>query len=215
VVAREPERSVPPRSAPDTSPPASKQRTYGAPISEPPRVSTIALDAPINSPPTTGTIQREKNFSGRTVEASDSAVGSSLAPISNAGTAAAVPAPVAAPARVAARRRRDPGKITPRGRFWPAEVPPKASGFAIVPRHRRERPRRNVAVINDAGGVSMMPPTAVQVVVEPRKENGVAVRAVEGAAGSSEPISPPARIDLLMLSMARLSAASAASCSLG
>ena len=58
------------------TPPASKPRTYGAPISEPPRRSTIALDAPINSPPDDRrAIQRDNNFSGRTVEASDSAVG--------------------------------------------------------------------------------------------------------------------------------------------
>ena len=181
VVARAPERSVQRQSARDTSPPASKTRTYGAPISEPPRVSTIALDSPINSPPTTSAIQREKNFSGRTVEASDSSVGGSSAPISNAGTAAAVPAPVAAPApKPPAAVDVTPAKIIKR--VTPvvgSEVPPKASGFVIVKFDIGENGRvSNVAVVEStpAGVFDDSALTAVRKwIYEPRKENGIAV----------------------------------------
>jgi len=181
VVARAPERSVPSRSARDTSPPASKQRTYGAPISEPPRVSTIALDAPINSAPTTSTIQREKNFSGRTVEASDSAVGGNSAPISNAGSATAVPAPTAAPSpKPPAAVDVTPAKIIKR--VTPvvgSEVPPTMSGFVIVKFDIGENGRvAHVAVVEStpAGVFDDAALTAVRKwVYEPRKENGVAV----------------------------------------
>ena len=181
VVARAPERSVQRQSARDTSPPASKPRTYGSPISEPPRVSTIALDSPINSPPTTSAIQREKNFSGRTVEASDSSVGGSSAPISNAGTAAAVPAPAAAPApKPPAAVDVTPAKIIKR--VTPvvgSEVSPKASGFVIVKFDIGENGRvSNVAVVEStpAGVFDDSALTAVRKwIYEPRKENGVAV----------------------------------------
>jgi protein TonB len=181
VVARAPEHSVQRQPARDTSPPASKPRTYGSPISEPPRVSTIALDSPINSPPTTSAIQREKNFSGRTVEASDSSVGGSSAPISNAGTAAAVPAPAAAPApKPPAAVDVTPAKIIKR--VTPvvgSEVSPKASGFVIVKFDIGENGRvSNVAVVEStpAGVFDDSALTAVRKwIYEPRKENGVAV----------------------------------------
>jgi TonB family protein len=182
VIARAPERSAPPRPARDTSsPPASKQRTYGAPISDSPRVSTIALDAPINSPPTTSAVQREKNFSGRTVEASDSAVGGNPAPISNAGSAAAVPAPTAAPpATKPPAVDVTPAKIIKR--VTPvvgSDVPPKASGFVIVKFDIGENGRvGNVAVVEStpAGIFDDAALTAVRKwVYEPRRENGVAV----------------------------------------
>jgi protein TonB len=181
VVARAPERSVQPKSARDTSPSASKPRTYGAPISEPPRVSTIALDSPINSPPTTSAIQREKNFSGRTIEASDSAVGSSPAPISNAGSAAALPATAAAPApkppaAVDVTAAKIIKRVTP---VVGSEVPPKTSGFVIVKFDIGENGRvSNVAVVEStpAGIFDDAALTAVRKwVYEPRKENGVAV----------------------------------------
>jgi len=181
VVARAPERSVPPPSTRDTSPPASKSRTYGAPISEPPRVSTIALDAPINSPPTTSTIQREKNFSGRTVEASDSAVGGSSAPPSNAGTAVAVPAPTAAPAQKSpAAVDVTPAKILKRVTpVMGPEVPRKAKGYVIVQFDIGDNGRvDNVEVIESTprGIFDDAAVTAVRKwVYEPRKENGVAV----------------------------------------
>jgi protein TonB len=181
VVARAPERSVPPRSARDTSAPASKQRTYGAPISEPPRVSTIALDAPINSPPTASTIQREKNFSGRTVEASDSAVGGSSAPPSDAGSATALPAPAAAPApKPPAAVDVIPAKIIKRVKpVVGSDVAPEMSGFVIVKFDIGENGRvDNVAVVESApaGVFDDAALTAVRKwVYEPRKENGVAV----------------------------------------
>jgi len=180
VVARAPERSVPPHPARDTSAEASKPRTYGAPISEPPRVSTIPLDAPINSPPTTGAIQRDKNFSGRTVEASDSGVGGSSAPPSNAGSATAIPAPAAVPAPPPAAIDVIPAKIIKR--VTPvvgSEVPPKMSGFVIVKFDIGENGRvGNVAVVEStpAGVFDDAAVTAVRKwVYEPRKENGVAV----------------------------------------
>jgi protein TonB len=171
VVARAPERNIPPNSVRDTSPPASKQRTYGAPISEPPRVSTIALDAPINSPPTTNTIQRENNFSGRTVEASDSAVGGRSAPASNA--AASAPKP---PAAVDVIQAKIIKRVKP---VVGSDVAPEMSGFVIVKFDIGENGRvANVAVVEStpAGVFDDAALTAVRKwVYEPRKENGVAV----------------------------------------
>jgi len=182
VVARAPGRSAPTRSRPDTSPQASQPRTYGAPISEPPRVSTIALDAPIYAPPSTGAIQRDKNFSGRTVEASDSAVGgNNAASAFNPGAAAAVQAPAAAPApKPVVAVEVTPAKIVKR--VTPvvgSDVPRKASGFVVVKFDIGENGRvGNVAVVESTppGIFDDAALTAVRKwVYEPRKENGVAV----------------------------------------
>jgi TonB family protein len=180
-VARAPERSAPTRSRPDTSPQKSQPRTYGAPISEPPRVSTIALDAPINSSPTVGAIQRDKNFSGRTVEASDSAVGGNAGSASNAGSAVAVQAPPGAPApKPPAAVDVTPAKILKR--VTPvvgSDVPRKASGYVIVKFDIGDNGRvANVAVVESTppGIFDDAALTAVRKwVYEPRKENGVAV----------------------------------------
>jgi TonB family protein len=180
AVARAPERSAPTRARPDDSPKASQPRTYGAPISEPPRVSTIALDAPINSPPTLGAARRDKDFSGRTVEASDSAVAASAA-TSKASAAPTLQAPVAAPAPVPAPAVEViPAKIVKR--VTPvvgSDVPRKASGFVIVKFDIGENGHvGNVAVVESTppGIFDDAALAAVRKwVYEPRRENGVAV----------------------------------------
>jgi len=179
VVARSPERSTQ-RPARETASSASQSRTYGAPISEPPRVSTIALNAPINAPPTAGVIQRDQNFSGRTVEASDSAVGRGATQTQSAGSATAVPPTATATAATPAPVDVTPAKIIKR--VTPvvgSDVPRKASGFVIVKFDIGENGRvANVAVVEStpAGIFDDAALTAVRKwVYEPRKENGVAV----------------------------------------
>jgi TonB family protein len=179
VVARTPERSAPQRSASERTTPASPQpRTYGAPISEPPRRSSIALDAPINSQPTTtAPAVRDNAFAGRTVEASDSAVGrgtAATAPASPpAGSAAPAPAP---PAPVDVTPAKIVKRVTP---VVGAEVPRKASGVVIVKFDIGENGRvSNVEVLESTpqGVFDDAALTAVRKwVYEPRKENGVAV----------------------------------------
>jgi protein TonB len=184
VAARPPERQVAPRTLKESPP--TPPRTYGAPISEPPRQASIPLDAPINSPPTTAPPRRTENFPGRTVEASDSAVGRSTASVatpgsSNAsGSAAAIP-PVAAPAQAPPA----PVDVTPAKilkRVTPvvsSEVPRKTKGFVIVKFEIGDNGRvNNVAVIESspAGVFDEAATTAVRKwIYEPRKENGVAV----------------------------------------
>jgi len=185
VAARTPERTPPARTTRDT-PSASTSRSYGAPISEPPRRSSIALDSPINSAPTAGVIQRENSFTGRTVEASDSA-GRGTTAVPNAianpasGSAAAAPAPVAAPAPTPPA----PVDVTPAKimkRVTPvvgSNVPRKASGVVIVKFDIGENGRvSNVEVVESTppGVFDDSALTAVRKwVYEPRKENGVAV----------------------------------------
>ena len=190
VVARAPERSAPSRKARDTTSSApSPSRTYGAPISEPPRKSTIALDAPIYSPPTTTATPPGNSFGGRTVEASDSAVGrgaatpnASVNPAS--GSAATVPA-IATPAPAPTPPPPAPVDVTPAKilkRVTPvvgSDVPRKASGFVIVKFDIGDNGRvSNVEVLESTppgifDGAAL---TAVRKwVYEPRKENGVAV----------------------------------------
>jgi len=182
------ERSVTSRPQRDTPPP---QRVYGAPIGDSPQQS-IPLDAPINSAPVTSVRRGENSFSGRTVEASDSAVGRTPAPAatlpvvttaitqpaSNSAGSAVPPAPVSAsaaapvdvvPARIVKR-------VTP---VAPGDIPPKTSGYVIV--------RFSIGVngrVTDLAVVESQPQgvfdQAAQDAVrkwvyEPRKENGVAV----------------------------------------
>jgi TonB family protein len=187
---RVPERSVQPRAFSESTPPGTQTRTYGAPISEPPRSPTIALDAPINSQ-ATGSIRRDNNFGGRTVEASDSAVGRATPPQttsasptptpSAAGSAEAVPAvapPAAAPAP-------PPVDVTPAKlvkRVTPvvsADVARKSSGFVVVRIDIGDNGRvSNVEVLEStpAGVFDDAALTAVRKwQYEPRKENGVPV----------------------------------------
>ena len=187
--ARNPERvaasaPVAPRTLKEAPPP--QPRTYGAPVSEPPRRSSIALDAPINSPPTTSPTRRTDNFSGRTVEASDSAVGRTTsfpaAGSSNpSGTAevampfAAAPAP-APPAPVDVVPAKIVKRVTP---VVSADVSPKAKGYVVVKFEIGQNGRvSNVAVVESTppGVFDDAATTAVRKwIYEPRKENGVAV----------------------------------------
>jgi len=185
VAAREPERNAPMRATSDTptsastTPPAP--RTYGAPISEPPRRSSIALNSPINSPPTatSAPTARDNSFGGRTVEASDSAVGRGAAAVPNAiaNPAASSAAPAAAPP---APVDVTPAKIVKRvNPVVGSEVPRKAAGFVIVKFDIGDNGRvSNVEVLESApsGVFDDAALTAVRKwVYEPRKENGVAV----------------------------------------
>jgi len=190
VAARTPERNASRSTREPQQSTTSQPRAYGAPISEPPRRSTLSLDAPINSPPNTSTAQRDNNFSGRTIEASDSAVGRS-APAASAqnpaasapnptGAAGAVPPPAApAPAPVPSVEV-TPAKIVKR--VTPVvsnDVPRKAKGFVIVKFDIGENGRvANVEVVESTppGIFDESAITAVRKwVYEPRKENGVAV----------------------------------------
>jgi TonB family protein len=192
VTTREPERDAPvrtPRDTPTGAPTiAPAPRTYGAPISEPPRRPSIALDSPINSPPTitSAPTARDNSFGGRTVEASDSAVGRGAASVPNAianpaaGSAAAAPPPAAPAAASPAPADVTPARIVKR--VTPvvgSEVPRKASGFVIVKFDIGDSGRvSNVEVVEStpAGVFDDAALTAVRKwVYEPRKENGVAV----------------------------------------
>jgi protein TonB len=185
VAARAPERSVTPRTLKEAPPP--QPRTYGAPVSEPPQARTIPLDAPINSQTTTTQVQRTDTFRGRTVEASDSAVGRATSAVSSpgssgtSGSAAVALPPVAAPAQappapldvVPARIVK---RVTP---LVSDDVPRKASGFVVVKFEIGTNGRvSDVAVVEStpAGVFDDAATAAVRKwIYEPRKENGVAV----------------------------------------
>jgi protein TonB len=184
VAARAPEPSATSRAQRDRPSPAS--RAYGAPISEPPRRSTIALDAPINSSPTVAPARRDNNFGGRTVEASDSAVGSTAAAVPNpsASGSAEVALPPAAPAPQAPAPA--PIDVTPAKivkRVTPvvsaSDVPRNASGYVIVKFEINDSGRvGNVEVVESTprGVFDDAALSAVRKwVYEPRKENGVPV----------------------------------------
>jgi protein TonB len=185
-VATVPDRSSSGSRTPKDVPPPSAPRNYGAPIGEPPRQATIRLDAPINSPPTT-TVQRTDNFPGRTVEASDSAVGRTTTSFqppgsSNAsGSAVVATPPPAAPAQTPPPAVDVvPAKIVKR--VTPVvgqDVPSKTAGFVIVKFEIGTSGRvSNIAVVEStpAGVFDESAITAVRKwVYEPRKENGVAV----------------------------------------
>ncbi|MEO8017084.1 MAG: TonB family protein [Pseudomonadota bacterium] len=178
-----PERTVAPRPTRDTAAPSST-RSYGSPISEAPRSPTIALDAPINSSPTTASARRDNNFGGRTVEASDSAVGRANVAISNpsAARSAAVAIPPAAPAAqpVALPMDVTPAKIVKRVLPVPPQgVSRSTSGYVIVRFSISESGRvGDVEVLESkpAGVFEDSARTAVRKwTYEPRKENGTAV----------------------------------------
>jgi len=189
IAARVPERTVTPRTVREA--PAPAPRTYGAPVSEPPRVSTIQLDAPINSPPTITPIRRDNNFGGRTVEASDSAVGRSPAAAPNvmvgspsnspaSGSAAVAIPPAAAPAPAQPGIDVTPAKILKRVLpIPPAGVSRKTTGYVIVRFNITESGRvEGVEVVESkpAGVFDDSAKTAVRRwTYEPRKENGTAV----------------------------------------
>jgi protein TonB len=183
-VAAMPDRPGSGSRTPKDVPPVS--RNYGAPLGEPPRQATIRLDAPINSPPTM-TTQRTDNFPGRTVEASDSAVGrgttsfQSPGSSNSSGSAAVAMPPAAAPAQAPpAAVDVVPAKIVKR--VTPvvgSEVSSKAAGYVIVKFDIGTNGRvTNVVVVEStpAGVFDESATTAVRKwIYEPRKENGVAV----------------------------------------
>jgi len=180
-----PDRSVAQRSSPSTPP--SQPRTYGAPISEPLQGKVMRLDEPINAPPDRTSISRADTFGGRTLEASDSAVGRAPASVpspgsSNAsGSAAVAMPPAAAPAQaVPAPVDVVPAKIVKRVTpMVSADVPRKTKGFVVVRFEVGENGRvSNVAVVESTppGVFDDAAITAVRKwVYEPRRENGVAV----------------------------------------
>jgi TonB family protein len=190
--ARTPERGVQPRAFDESTPAGTQTRTYGAPISEPPRSPTIALDAPINSQSTTGSIRRDNNFGGRTIEASDSAVGRASPPqttsasqtptASAAGSAVAVPA-VAPPA--AAPAAPPPVEVTPAKlvkRVTPvvsADVARKSAGFVVVRIDIGDNGRVSNVEVLESTPPGVFDDAALAAVrkwqYEPRRENGVAV----------------------------------------
>ncbi|HEU4780766.1 MAG TPA: TonB family protein [Steroidobacteraceae bacterium] len=184
VATRAPERSVAPRTTREASPP--QPRTYGAPISEPPRAQTIPLDAPINSQATTTQLRRADTFGGRTVEASDSAVGRTAAVPAPSGSstasgsaAVAIP-PAAAPAQAPPPVDVVPAKIVKRVTpLVSYNVPRKTKGFVVVKFDIGENGRvSNVEVLEStpSGVFDDAATTAVRKwVYEPRKENGTAV----------------------------------------
>jgi protein TonB len=128
---------------------------------------------------TTGT-----SFGGRTVEASDSAIGSNAVPASvgSAGSAAAIPS-VSAPAEAGAAASavdvtpaRVLRRVTP---VAPAGVPAKTGGFVVVKFSVTENGRvADVEVVESspAGVFDSAAQAAVRKwTYEPRKENGVPV----------------------------------------
>jgi len=184
----------------DATPP---QRVYGAPIGEAPRQSSIPLDAPINSAPVTSARRSENSFPGRTVEASDSAVGRTPPPAAappaatssfaqstnNAAGSAVAPAPISAsvaapapPAPMDVVPAKIVKRVTP---VAPGNIPAKTSGYVIV--------RFNIGAngrVTDLSVVESQPQgvfdQAAQDAVrkwvyEPRKENGVAVESTAKA----------------------------------
>ena len=184
VAARPADRNPAPRTSKETSPAPS--RTYGSPMGEPPRQTSLRLDAPINSPSTSAATRPADSFPGRTIEASDSAVGRAPASVpspgsSNAsGSAAVSMPPAAAPVQAAPAVDIVPAKIVKRVTPVVTEdVPRKAQGYVLVKFEIGENGRvSNVAVVESAPA-GVFDEAATQAVrkwiYEPRKENGVAV----------------------------------------
>jgi protein TonB len=167
--------------------PAQRQasaRSFGAPIGEAPGQRTIPLDAPINSEPTLAPTRRTDNsFAGRTIEASDSAVGrnspnaaSVPASPNNAGSAVATPPVAPAQAAVDVTPAKVVRRVAP---VAPAGVPLKTAGFVVVKFNITENGRvADVEVVESSptGVFDSAAQSAVRKwVYEPRKENGVAV----------------------------------------
>ena len=184
VASRPPDRKVAQR----TSAPPSKSRSYGTPIGEPLEPKAKAADAPINPPPPTSTGTppngRTETFSGRTLEASDSAASHTpgvLASGSSAASGSAAVMPPAAPAPVPpAPVDVVPAKILKRvSPVATSDVPRNTKGFVLVKFEIGENGRvSNVTVLESTppGVFDDAATTAVRKwIYEPRKENGVAV----------------------------------------
>ncbi len=183
---RPPDRPVAQRKTPAA--PASKPRTFGTPIGEPLQAK-VTPPAPISSPPTTPSATtpaaRTETFSGRTLEASDTASHTPAVPAPGSSTAsgsatvmppvASAPAPTP-PAPVDVVPAKILKRVTP---VVSSDVPRKTTGFVVVKFEIGENGRvSNVAVLEStpAGIFDEAATTAVRKwVYEPRKENGVAV----------------------------------------
>jgi protein TonB len=183
VASRTPDREVTPRANRDVA--ATAPRTFGAPISEPPRERTIALDAPINSPGSTAPARRDNSFGGRTIEASDSAVGRSASasgvnPPASGSAEVAMP-PAAAPAqRASAAVEVTPAKIIKRVLpVPPAGVSRKTTGYVVVRFAISESGRVGNVEVVDSSPAGIFDESATAAVrrwtYEPRRENGTAV----------------------------------------
>ncbi|HEX5160911.1 MAG TPA: TonB family protein [Steroidobacteraceae bacterium] len=196
----------PPRSSGSGTPPT---RAYGAPIGESPQ-QTLPLNAPINSPPVSTVRRGDNSFAGRTIEASDSAVGRSppppaapatpaptaiSQPTSNAAGSAVVATPNAAPAAAPAPPPPVdvvPAKIVKRVTpIAPANIPAKTQGYVVVQFNIGVNGRvNNLSVIESEpqGVFDDAAQAAVRKwVYEPRKENGVAVESTAKARLVFEP----------------------------
>jgi TonB family protein len=181
-------------------------RSYGAPLGESVQRS-IPLNAPINAEPTVVPTRATSgsSFGGRTVEASDSAVGSSTnlatrpaAPLpSNAnsgGSAVAIP-PVAAAAPAAVPPAVDvtPAKVLKRvSPVAPTSSAARNGGFVVVKFNVTENGKvADVEVVESspAGVFDNAAQAAVRKwTYDPRKENGVAVSSTARARLVFEPV---------------------------
>ena len=185
-VNRDRERSTPRAST-------NGSRTYGAPLGESVQRS-IPLNAPINSEPmvTPARGATGPSFGGRTVEASDSAVGSSANPAArpnavqpggqNAGGSAVAIPPVAAPVTAPAPAAVDvtPAKVIKRvAPVAPMSNSAKNGGFVVLKFTVTENGKvADVEVVESspAGVFDSAAQSAVRKwTYDPRKENGVAV----------------------------------------
>jgi len=195
TTARAADRSTASRS----SSAANGTRSYGAPIGEAPREASLRLDAPINTPPTYTARNNSNSFGGRTIEASDSAVGRSTPPPqpppaatpssvvpstqNNAGSAVA-PMPSAAPpaAPVDVVPAKIVKRVTP---VAPPNIPARTKGYVVVKFSIGTNGRVSNLEVVDSQPAGVFDDAAQDAVrrwtYEPRKENGVAVESTAKA----------------------------------
>jgi len=177
-------------------------RSYGAPIGEALRQPSVPLDAPINAPPTYTARRNDNSFGGRTIEASDSAVGRTPPPAtlpapaaSNPGPSSAAPsstlpstqnsvgsavAPVASVAPPPAPIDVVPAKILKRVTpVAPGNIPAKTKGYVVVKFSIGTNGRVSNLEVVESQPAGVFDDAAQDAVrkwtYEPRKENGVAV----------------------------------------
>jgi len=182
-------------AARSTNPGAAGTRSYGAPIGEAPRQASLPLDAPINSTPTYTARRSDNSFGGRTIEASDSAVGRSPpppppqaapaaspssvmpSPQNNSGSAVApMPAAAPPPAPVDVVPAKIVKRVTP---VAPANIPARTKGYVVVKFSIGTNGRVSNLEVLESQPAGVFDDAAQDAVrkwtYEPRKENGVAV----------------------------------------
>jgi TonB family protein len=187
----------------ETAPSANPSRSYGAPINDTAREAVIPLDAPINAPPTYTARRSDNSFSGRTIEASDSATGGNAArapapqppayqaPVTNAAVpapqtaagSAVAPTPNAAPTAAPqppAPIDVVPAKIVKRVMpVAPSGVSRKTTGFVVLSYNIQTNGKVSDVQILESQPAGVFDESARDAVrrwvYEPRKENGVAV----------------------------------------